>query len=72
MEGAQTGMRAFRGYGPRQVTRKIEEWHWETPATEGESPVFEIRRERAESEVLRDTWNLVGNRGDHPPRLNTP
>ena len=42
------------------------------PATEGESPVFEILRERAESEVLRDTWNLVGTRGDHPPRLNTP
>ena len=42
------------------------------PAREGESPVFETLRERAESEVPRDTWNLVGSRGDHPPRLNTP
>ncbi len=65
-------MRAFRGYGPQEVTRKIERMALGKPATEGESPVFEIRRERAESEVLRDTWNLVGNRGDHPPRLNTP
>ena len=42
------------------------------PAREGESPVIEIRKERAGSEVPRDTWNLAGSRGDHPPRLNTP
>ncbi len=41
------------------------------PAREGESPVDEIGRQRAESRVPRDTRNLVGIRGDHPPRLNT-
>ncbi|RGO66575.1 hypothetical protein DXB08_27110 [Hungatella hathewayi] len=44
----------------------------ERPATKGESPVCETRRERADSKVPRDTRNLVGIRGDHPPRLNTP
>ena len=41
------------------------------PVRESESLVCEIRRQRAVSEVPRDTRNLVGNRGDHPPRLNT-
>ena len=41
------------------------------PAGEGESPVPEIETETAVSGVPRDTWNLVGSRGDHPPRLNT-
>ena len=41
------------------------------PAGEGESPVAEIRRQQAESRVPRDTWNLVGSREDHLPRLNT-
>ena len=44
----------------------------ERPAREGESPVSEIREDRAESRVLRDTRNLVGRSGDHPVRLNTP
>ena len=44
----------------------------ERPAGEGESPVSEIQRDRAESRVPRDTWNLVGKSGDHPVRLNTP
>ena len=43
----------------------------ERPAKESESLVFEIGRERAVSEVHRDTRNLDGSRGDHPPRLNT-
>ena len=38
MEGAQTGMRAFRGYGPQQVTRKIEEWHWESQPQRVKAP----------------------------------
>jgi hypothetical protein len=43
----------------------------ESPAEEGESPVGESVHERAGSGVPRDTRNLVGRRGDHPPRLNT-
>ena len=42
------------------------------PAREGESPVCETRRQRAGSRVQRDTRNLVGRKGDHPQRLNTP
>ena len=38
MEGAQTGMRAFRGYGPQEVTRKIEEWHWESQPQRVKAP----------------------------------
>ena len=34
--------------------------------------VDEIVTRTAGSRVPRDTWNLVGSRGDHPPRLNTP
>ena len=41
------------------------------PAREGESPVHEIVTRTAGSRVPRDTWNLVGNQGDHPLRLNT-
>ena len=41
------------------------------PAEESESLVFEIERQLAGSKVQRDTRNLVGIRGDHPPRLNT-
>ena len=40
----------------------------EKPAGEGESPVPEILTETAVSGVPRDTWNLVGSRGDHPPK----
>ena len=29
MEGAQTGMRAFRGYGPQQVSRFVSGTVWE-------------------------------------------
>ena len=41
------------------------------PAKESESLVFEIEQQLAGSKVQRDTRNLVGIRGDHPPRLNT-
>ena len=44
----------------------------ERPTKEGESPVSEIGRRLAVSRVPRDTRNLVGSRGDHPPSLNTP
>ena len=40
-------------------------------AEDSESLVSEIGRERAVSKVPRDTWNLVGRKGDHPLRLNT-
>ncbi len=36
------------------------------PAKEGESPVYESRRERAGSKVPRDTRNLAGSRGTTP------
>ena len=64
-------MRAFRGYGLHKVLIEGNGKVLGKPAKEGESPVFEIGRERAESEVHRDTRNLDGSRGDHPPRLNT-
>ena len=64
MEGAQTGMRAFRGYGPQEVTRKIEEWHWEATATEGESSVFEIRR--GSGIQYYETRGTLQEIGDHP------
>ena len=41
------------------------------PARESESLVRENENEQAGSGVLRDTRNLAGSRGDHPPRLNT-
>ena len=42
------------------------------PTKEGESPVDEILSQLTVSRVPRDTRNLVGSRGDHPPSLNTP
>ena len=65
-------MRAFWGYGLHKVLFKDNGKVLGKPAKEGESPVHEIQEQLAVSEVLRDTWNLVGIRGDHPPRLNTP
>ena len=41
------------------------------PATEGESPVSEREGHETGSRVPLDTRNPVGNRGDHPPSLNT-
>ncbi len=43
----------------------------ERPTEEGNSPVSEILISRRVSRVPQDTRNPVGNRGDHPPRLNT-
>ena len=40
-------------------------------AIDGESPVSESGSQPAGPRVLRDTWNLEGSRGDHPPSLNT-
>ena len=65
-------MRAFWGYGLHKVLVKNNGKVLGKPAKEGESPVHEIRYQLAVSEVPRDTWNLAGSRGDHPPRLNTP
>ena len=65
-------MRAFRGYGLQKVLFKDNGKVLGKPAKEGESPVHEIQHQLAVSKVPRDTWNLAGSRGDHPPRLNTP
>ena len=46
-------------------------WRWKAPTEEGKSPVSEKEVDRPESGVPRDTRNLVGSWGDHPPRLNT-
>ncbi len=44
----------------------------ERPARGGESPVSETRRDsRPCTRVPRGTWNPVGIREDHLPRLNT-
>ena len=37
----------------------------------GKSPVTEKLKDLAGTRVPQDTRNPVGNRGDHPPRLNT-
>ena len=65
-------VRAPWGYGLQQRIPEASGMVLGKPAGEGESPVGEGERERAGSKVPRDTWNLVGSRGDHPPRLNTP
>ena len=65
-------MRASGGYGLQKVLYKDNGKVLGKPAKEGESPVHEIGVQLAVSEVPRDTWNLAGSRGDHPPRLNTP
>ena len=39
---------------------------------DGDSPVDEIQDDETVSRVPQDTRNLVGSRGAHPPRLNTP
>ena len=64
-------MRAFRGYGLHLRFCNVSGTVLGKPAGEGESPVPEIETETAVSGVPRDTWNLVGNQGDHPLRLNT-
>jgi len=44
---------------------------WKAEPTEGKSPVCERPSDRSVSRVPRDTRNLAGSRGDHPPSLNT-
>ena len=44
---------------------------WKAQTAEGKSPVCERRGERPVSRVPRGTWNPVGSREDHLPRLNT-
>ena len=64
-------MRAFRGYGLHLRFFEANRTVLGKPAREGESPVSERTIDKAVSRVGRDTWNLVGNQGDHPLRLNT-
>ena len=65
-------VRAPWGYGLHEDTSEVSRMVLGKPAIEGESPVREDGRRSAGSKVPRDTWNLAGSRGDHPPRLNTP
>ena len=71
MGRAQTSVRACWGYGLSYVSGSDRRMVLGKPATEGESPVAEIRRQQTASRVPRDTWNLVGSREDHLPRLIT-
>ena len=71
IEGAQTGVRALRG-SDRIIVQLFEVKRMGIRAKESESLVTEERSCEPESRVPRDTGNLVGTRGDHPVRLNTP
>ena len=71
MGRAQTEEFILRGYGLHNVLSSDSGTVLEKLARESESLVDEIARQQAVSRVPRDTWNLAGSRGDHPPRLNT-
>ena len=63
MEGAQTGMRAFRGYGPQEVTRKIEEWHWESQPQRVKAPYVkadETEQDPEYHETRETLWEVRG------------
>ena len=45
---------------------------WKAEPEERNSRVHEVLTELAGTRVPRDTRNLVGSRGDHPPSLTTP
>ena len=62
----------MQGLWTAKVTDDVSGRHMEYAAKEGESPVHEGEVGAAVSGVPRDTWNLVGRKGDHPLRLNTP
>ena len=64
-------MRAFRGLGLQTSLFLVNRTVLGKQAIEGESPVHENEKQAAGSRVPRDTWNLAGRRGDHPPTLNT-
>ena len=68
---AQTEGEILRGYGSAKRKTEASRKVLGKPAIGGESPVCESRRKQADTRVPRDTWNLAGSRGDHPPRLNT-
>ena len=70
-ERAQTGVRALRG-SDRIIVQLFEVKRMGIRTRESESLVTERRSCEPESRVPRDTGNLVGIRGDHPVRLNTP
>ena len=66
------GVKARCGVADRQKRGKPSRMvGWKAQTAEGKSPVCERRNERPESRVPRGTWNLVGSREDHLPRLNT-
>ena len=71
MGRAQTGVRAYRGYGLHLRFSKVSRTVLGKPAEESESLVSENMREQTVSGVPRDTRNPVGRREDHLPRLNT-
>ena len=64
-------MPGIPGYGLQTLLQKVSRMVLGKPAREGESPVSENQKQAAGSGVPRDTWNLVGRKGDHPLRLNT-
>ena len=64
-------MRAYRGEESHKRIEVASQMVLGKPAKESESLVDESEDESVTSQVLSDTWNLAGRRGDHPPRLNT-
>ena len=70
---AQTGGACSTGVvGPQRGSTKPSRSGLERPAKDGDSPVRVRLRLLVVSRVPRDTRNLAGIWGDHPPRLNTP
>ncbi len=61
-----------RGCGLQQVKARISGMSGRKAETkERNSRVHENLSEASSTRVPRDTRNLVGSRGDHPPSLNT-
>ena len=59
------------GFGLNKALSIVRRTVLGKPVREGENPVSENERQPSVSRVPRDTWNLVGRKGDHPLRLNT-
>ena len=56
-------MRAFRGYGPQEVTRKIEEWHWESQPQRVKAPYVkadETEQDPEYHETRETLWEVRG------------
>jgi hypothetical protein len=65
--------RVMRGCGPAICARVASGMSgWKAEPRERKSRVHEAKLKLAGTRVPRDTRNLVGSRGAHPPSLTTP